>query len=125
GYRELRAAGFADADVIIQRSLDMRYRFQTHELNVPLPPGTWEITEDYMGELDSLFDVLYEQAYGEGSGYREAGKDIITFRLRAIGQLKKPQLKALPLDRPDPKGAFKGQRPVYFQEYHDFTATPI
>ena len=125
GYRELRAAGFADADVIIQRSLDMRYRFQTHELNVPLPPGTWEITEDYMGELDSLFDVLYEQAYGEGSGYREAGKDIITFRLRALGRLRKPRLKKIAPGPSSPGAALKGHRPVFFEEHGEYVSTPI
>src|SRR5581483_5635944 len=82
--RELAAAGFREEEMLIQRSLDMRYRFQTHELRVPLRPGTWDITQDYLeNELDAQFDALYEQTYGKGSGYREAGKDIITFRLRA------------------------------------------
>jgi N-methylhydantoinase A len=125
GYRELRAAGFADEDVLVQRSLDMRYRFQTHELNVPLPPGTWEITEAYMGELDTLFDALYEQAYGEGSGYREAGKDIITFRLRVLGKLPKPQLKKLALGPSSPGSALKGRRPVFFEEHGDYVSTPV
>jgi N-methylhydantoinase A len=123
--RELAAAGFRDEEMVIQRSLDMRYRFQTHELNVPLPAGTWEITEAYMNELDTLFDDLYEQAYGQGSGYREAGKDIITFRVRAMGKLKKPQLKALALNGSDASPALKERRPVFFQEYNDFTTTAI
>lgn len=123
--RELTANGFGDEDVVIQRSLDMRYRFQTHELTVPLPTGTWEITEDYLGELDSQFDVLYEQAYGEGSGYREAGKDIITFRLRAVGKLRKPKLKSHALGPTTPRVALKGRRPVFFEEYGDFDTTSI
>jgi len=123
--RELAAAAFRTEDMVIQRSLDMRYRFQTHELNVPLPLGTWEITEAYIDELDSLFDTVYEQAYGQGSGYREAGKDIITFRVRAMGKLKKPGLKRLPLGGADPQSALKERRPVFYQEYDDFTTTPI
>lgn len=123
--RELRAAGFPDGEIVIQRSLDMRYRFQTHELNVPLPLGTWEITDAYTEELDALFDTLYEQAYGQGSGYREAGKDIITFRVRAMGKLRKPELKKLPMNGANPEAALKGRRPVFFEEHNDFTTTPI
>ena len=40
------------------------------------------------------FDDLYEKAFGQGSGYREAGKEILTFRLTATGLLKKPDIKA-------------------------------
>jgi N-methylhydantoinase A len=123
--RALGDAGFRPEDIVIQRSLDMRYRFQTHELNVPLQPGTWEITEAYMDELDTLFDALYEQAYGQGSGYREAGKDIITFRVRALGKLTKPEPKRLAVGGVDPQVALKERRPVYFQEQGDFTQTPI
>ena len=35
----LHKAGFADRDITIQRSVDIRYRYQVHELNVPFPPG--------------------------------------------------------------------------------------
>jgi len=123
--RELAATGFREEEMGIQRSVDMRYRFQTHELTVPLPPGDDPIDEAYMDELDTLFDALYEQAYGEGSGYREAGKDIITFRVRGIGKLRRPQLKVLPLNGEDPAAALKAHRPVHFQEYRDFVSTPI
>ena len=36
---DLRAAGFAESDVQVMRSVDMRYRYQVHELNVPFPPA--------------------------------------------------------------------------------------
>jgi N-methylhydantoinase A len=124
-YRELEAAGFRREDVVIQRSLDMRYRFQTHELTVPLPTGTWELTESYMDELDSLFDTLYEQAYGQGSAYRVAGKDIITFRLRAMGKLRRPEIRGQTLGATSPESAIKDPRPVFFEEEDDFIPTNI
>ena len=38
----LRSAGIKNDDIEIIRSLDMRYRHQVHELNVPLHPGVGE-----------------------------------------------------------------------------------
>ena len=29
----------------------------------------------------TIFDELYEKSYGKGSGYREAGMEVMTFRL--------------------------------------------
>ena len=36
---DLHAAGFADGDIKITRSVDIRYRYQVHELNVPFEAG--------------------------------------------------------------------------------------
>jgi len=37
---DLRAAGFEKRDIQILMSVDIRYRYQVHELNVPFPAGT-------------------------------------------------------------------------------------
>src|SRR5207253_10599861 len=93
---------------------------------VPLRPGVWDITQEYLeGELDAQYDALYEQTYGKGSGLKVAGKDIITFRLRAVGKLAKPRMRRFDLGPPDSKAARKGERPVYFEDYRDFATTPI
>ena len=94
----------------------MRYRYQVHEINVPFPPGTRTITESDIVALSELFDDLYEKAFGHGSGYREAGKEILTFRLTAAGLLKKPDVKAEPASKSNGAAALKGKRDVYFEE---------
>jgi N-methylhydantoinase A len=103
----------------------MRYRYQVHELNVPFPPGAETIIESDMEALSALFDHLYEKAFGQGSGYREAGKEILTFRLTAVGLLKKPDIKAEPVSKSDGTTALKGQRDVYFEENKKFVATRV
>ncbi len=122
---DLRAAGFAESDVQVMRSVDMRYRYQVHELNVPFPAGSGAITERDMEELSMRFDDLYERAFGQGSGYREAGKEILTFRLTATGLLKKPDIKAELARSADGAQAIKGKRDVYFEEERKFIATPV
>ena len=107
------------------RSVDMRYRYQVHELNVPFPAGTSEIDDAAMEHLYALFDELYERAYGQGSAYREAGKEIITFRVSAVGELRKPALERAPVRPSDSGPALKDTREVYFEDLSGFTATPI
>jgi len=123
--RSLRAAGFADGQTSIIRSLDMRYRQQVHELNVPFRPGTANPTESELESIYQHFDELYELTYGPGAGYREAGKEIMAFRVVAIGELSKPKLKKHPIRSNQAAAAVKGVRPVYFEEQGDFTETRI
>ena len=122
---DLRTAGFDERDVRVARSVDMRYRYQVHELNVPLGIGRAPIEEKDMEALYALFDELYEKAFGQESGYREAGKEILTFRLTATGMLKKPKLREEPIKPSDGADAFKGRRNVYFEEQGKFMPTPI
>jgi N-methylhydantoinase A len=125
GRRDLAARGFANADSEIVRSLDMRYRYQVHELTLSLPPGTAELTPKDLDGLYEDFHALYEKSYGRGSGYREAGMEAMTFRLTARGRLKKPNVARFSLDGKDAGRAVKSRRPVYFEEYRERVETVI
>jgi N-methylhydantoinase A len=122
---DLRAAGFEENDISVNRSVDMRYRYQVHELSVPFPAGSGTIMDNDTESLYTLFDELYEKAFGQGSGYREAGREILTFRLTATGLLKKPDIKAERMQRCDGARALKGLRDVYFEEERKFVSTRI
>ena len=121
----LRAAGFAESEMHIVRSLDMRYRQQVHELNVPFAPGIAGLSEAELEEIYDRFDELYELTYGPGAGYREAGKEIMAFRVVATGELKKPRLRKYALQQNHAEAALKRERPVYFEEQMDFMPTKI
>jgi N-methylhydantoinase A len=123
--RELADAGFDAKDRQIVRLVAMRYRYQLHELNVTLPSGSDPITEEDLEELSDRFDNMYEESYGKGSAYRAAGVEITTLRVRGIGLLAKPSIKAVPNVGSDVRGAKKGQRPVFFEENGGFTPTDI
>jgi N-methylhydantoinase A len=123
--RDLHNAGFNFEDIKIARSIDMRYRYQVHELNVPFPAGTREITPDAMEQLYSRFDALYEKAYGQGSAYREAGREIIIFRVSAVGELRRPKIETATARKVNPEEALKGKRDVYFEDYGKFAPTPV
>ena len=121
----LNAAGFKASEIQIIRSLDMRYRQQVHELNIPFAPGTAELSEDEMAEIYHRFDEFYEQTYGPGAGYREAGREIMAFRVVASGKLPKPRLRKYPVRKNQAGAALKMERRVYFEEALDFVPTKI
>ena len=123
--RDLHNAGFKSEDIKIARSVDMRYRYQVHELNVPFPTGTGEITADSMEQLYTRFDALYEKAYGQGSAYREAGREIIIFRVTAIGELQRPKIECASMRETNTEEAVKGKRDVYFEDYGKFVPTAV
>jgi N-methylhydantoinase A len=63
--------------------------------------------------------------YGEGTGWKEAGMEIINFRLEATGKMRKPTLKKSPLVGGDPQAARKGERQCYFSKAGGFISTSI
>ncbi len=122
---DLGAAGFGPSEMAITRSADMRYRYQVHELNVPLPAGTSSLAEVDLERLYAEFDDAYEKAYGKGSGYREAGKEILTFRVTAVGLLAKPRVRKEPARKAPADEALKPPRNVFFEELGEFAPTRI
>lgn len=123
--RDLHKAGFKSENIKIARSVDMRYRYQVHELNVPFLIGTGEITADTMEQLYSCFDLLYEKAYGQGSAYREAGREIIIFRVTAVGELHRPKIERATTRETNTEQAIKGKRDVYFEDYGKFVPAAV
>ncbi|MDE0029963.1 MAG: hydantoinase/oxoprolinase family protein [Deltaproteobacteria bacterium] len=121
---DLSNAGFAPEDTVILRSVDMRYRYQVNEINVPVP-GTGPLREADLEQLCDRFDELYEQSYGKGSGYPEAGREMLSLRVTAVGKLARPAVHKMSLEPGDVREARKERRDVYFEEYEDFTATDI
>ncbi len=124
-FSDLRSAGFSDDETEIVRSIDVRYRYQVHELNVPLPAGAKELVAQDLDRLYDDFDIAYEQSYGKGSGYREAGKEIITFRVTGTGKLPKRYIKRLPRGENTKARALKASRDVYFEAAGGFVETAI
>lgn len=87
----LHADGFADEDMLISRAIEMRYRRQVHVVTTPIEKEG-PLTEDDLETAINHFDKLYEERFGKGSGYREAGIEMVNFRVRGMGLLHKPQL---------------------------------
>jgi N-methylhydantoinase A len=88
--RRALAANEADGDAELTRSVDMRFRRQAHELQVPVAAGT--IGADGLEPLVERFGALYEETYGRGAAFRDAGIEVTTLRVAAVGRTRKPRL---------------------------------
>jgi len=112
---QLHSEGFADTDIRITRSIDMRYRRQVHLLTTPVV-GDGPLTVDTLTQTLALFETLYRQKYGPESAYREAGIEMVSFRLRGAGRLQKPQFRVHDLGPSDPTAARVGQREAWVHQ---------
>jgi N-methylhydantoinase A len=94
------------------REIDMRYAMQLAELAAPVDDGP--VDEAQVAAVADRFERRYAEMYGAGSGFRQAGIQAITYRVRAVGVLPfSPVLPAIGQARgPDPGLARTGSRPV-------------
>src|SRR5690606_31963869 len=111
--KKLKADGFRDADIRITRSIDMRYRRQIHVVTTPLETKG-DLRERDIEPLLDTFDRYYEERFGKGSAYRAAGVEMVNFRLRGVGLLRKAELRGQRTGKRDARKALVERRKVYF-----------
>ncbi len=101
GESDLLNEGLEKGDIALQPSLDMRYRGQSYELNIPF------------GES---FIADFHQAHSNTYGYdRPNGEiEIVNLRVRAIGQVPSPQINPQPVADSNASSAFIDKYPVTF-----------
>jgi N-methylhydantoinase A len=89
---QLAEEGFSGDGIRLQRATDMRYRRQVHILTVPVDSDGPVDGATLEGAVER-FEELYKEKYGEESAYREAGIELVSFRLRGEGMVRKPELR--------------------------------
>lgn len=128
---QLAEDGVMPADAVIDRTVDMRYRMQTHELIVPVQEDLTD--RESVRRLVALFEEIYEDTYGRGAGFREAGIEITTFRVSGIGRTPKPSLTAsgerTAVDRAQRRKVYDVVAADWFDvdvvEWHDLGHEPV
>lgn len=94
GKQSLINDDFPSDRMALHCAVGMRYRLQVHELIVPLPEFPVGVDANTLDieKLISDFETQYEQRYGKGSAYREAGIEITQCRVSARGLMPRPKL---------------------------------
>jgi N-methylhydantoinase A len=93
--------------VTFDPSLDMRYLGQSYELTIPLLPG-----RDFISD----FHMAHKKAYGYQRETVPASQiEIVNIRLRATGQVSRPELPPLPIGEADSSPALVGRRKVILE----------
>lgn len=115
--------GVSEEEMTFLRYIDIQYRRQTHQITVPVPSDT--VTPEMIDDLVEWFEKKYEELNGKGAAYREAGIEVTTFRVDAVGRMPKPQLREYRSKKGTPLSALMGERDVYFSEEGKFLQTKV
>jgi N-methylhydantoinase A len=81
--KDLLSEGFRAADIVLQRSVAMRYEGQSYELEIPLEPG-----------LAEAFHAAHRKRYSYADP--ERGIEAVNIILRAVGVTAKPAIPEAP-----------------------------
>lgn len=113
GLELLKKEGLGKENIEMRKWVDMHYRGQAHEVTVPvsrIPANPQDLLD-----LVKTFEQKYESIYGRGTIFSQAGYEIVTFRVDAVGKTRKPVIQPVKLAYSRLSIAFKGKRKVYFQ----------
>jgi N-methylhydantoinase A len=101
GIAAMKAEGSGSGRIRLERWIDMRYRGQSYEINLPYTSG-----------FERDFHRRHEHRYGYADPERES--EIVTLRVRARGIPPKPRLPRGRPGPPDPRRALIRTKDVYF-----------
>jgi N-methylhydantoinase A len=121
GEARLARDGVPLAERRMLRSADLRYRGQSFELPVIVPPGPLS-SADVM-RLRDEFHAMHERAYGYAAP--DDPVELVNVRLAAVGVTPKPRRAPLPEGGPRATPAVKGRREVWFAEVGGFRPTLV
>jgi N-methylhydantoinase A len=106
---------------VLERSVDMRYSGQNHELSVAAPSGA--IDAAALGAMKENFHRAHEQLYGYRSP--EYAVEFVTFRVKALRPIAKHDLARVPVTQRTGALAPAASRQVFFDADAGFVECPI
>lgn len=119
---QLSEQGLAFTSVGFEREVDVRYTMQLAEVTTPVDAGA--LDEPAVAAIGRAFEARYASLYGKEAGFRDAGIQFITYRMRARGCL--PIRPELPLfERRAAAASPRSTRQVFLDVRRGFEATAI
>jgi N-methylhydantoinase A len=117
---QLTDEGFDEDSIEIKRTVFMKFGAQIYNTEV-----------DFVGEspadLVEKFEEVYEQRFGEGSGYAPAGIEVIAERVYATAGIPRPKVARRNGESNGSAGVVgpSSSRDVWWSEEQDWVSTPI
>jgi N-methylhydantoinase A len=120
GDEYLDREGIATTDRYHRKSIDMRYKGQFHEVELPISEA--ELSDEGIDHIVESFHQKHEELYA----YRDVVEtEMINLRLSAYGKVVKPARKSMKETSADVSGFVKGKRDVFFEEKLGYVPTTI
>jgi N-methylhydantoinase A len=115
---QLRDEGFEESAINVKRTVYMKFGAQIYDTEV-------ELQGESPTELVEKFEEVYEQRFGEGSGYAPAGIEMIAQRVYATAAIPRPNVAPGGSENGAGGGGASGHRDVWWSEEQDWVSTPI
>ena len=120
GDKYLDREGITAADRYYRKSIDMRYKGQFHEVELPISEA--KLSDEGIDHIVEDFHKKHEELYA----YRDVVEtEMINLRLAAYGKVVTPARKTMKEKSADAAGFVKEKRDVYFEEKYGFVPTKI
>ncbi len=120
GRAILEQSGLAPDDIVYERTADMRYTGQGHEVSVPIPDGALDAS--HLVAITEAFERTYEHMYGRT--VPDVVVEVINWRVVARGP-EQPLNFSTRGSRAAGGEARKGTRPVYSAGRGEFVETAV
>jgi N-methylhydantoinase A len=118
---EFMQEGFAEDEVELLQSLDLRYVGQGYELTLPTPTGP--LTADQLRGARSSFDQMHSRLFGHKAENRPV--EVVNYRVNAIVRTKKIQYPSYAPSKQSVDAARKGKRDVHFSSSEGTVSCPV
>jgi N-methylhydantoinase A len=120
GDNYLEREGITPNDRYYRNSIDMRYKGQFHEVELPISEA--KLTDESIEHIVEDFHKKHEELYA----YRDVVEtEMINLRMAAYGKVVTPSRKAMTEKSTDVDKYVKGKRDVYFEKKYGFVPTTI
>lgn len=110
--RELSQERLPTEKLQLARYVDLQFTGQVHAVRVPVEEVDLEAGDDGL-QVVTRFCELYEERFGRGTAYPQAGVEAMTFHMEAWARLPIPRTRPQSPGSPDPTSARRGVRPVH------------
>jgi len=120
GRAILGGAGIRDNEIEFERSAELRYVGQGHDVRVAIPAG--KLSESSRPEIEAIFNREYARLYGR----TPTGNPVEAMTWRVIAQAKRPEGQASLTSGPvQVETAEPGARRIYLSEMHGFQSVSV
>jgi N-methylhydantoinase A len=119
----LTAGGAKRSNIVLQRIAELRYKGQVHQVDTPVPLG--KVTPATLDQVIEEFERRYERLFGRGSGFRQAGIELVTYRVIGSTHVQEASIEKTREGSTDPGPARIGRERLYWRELGDEVETSI
>jgi N-methylhydantoinase A len=119
----LSPGGAKRSNILLQRVIELRYKGQVHQVDTPVPAG--RITSATLDDVIGEFERRYERLFGRGSGFRQAGIELVTYRVIGSAHVQDAAIQKKDEGRADAVPARIGRQKLYWREIGEEVETDI